>query len=230
MQTPLMRRTRDWFWQVWIGTVGNWFRVGSLAVDESVDRQFQQLAAENVHLKAELRDLAEVQKQIGSAGFEEWESIPVRIAPMPLDPYKIQFAVNKGAQEGVHLGAPVVIDGPILIGFVTELQEYSATVRLLFHPETGFSGEIEADEISGRGLVTGDSFTGIKMVKIPRDMQLVAGMPVVTSEELDKIPGSIFVGEIERVLNDQHDPYQQVIISAPYRADELRAAVILISP
>src|SRR3990167_7049440 len=85
LQTPLLRKARDRLWQGGIGTIGTWFRGGSLAVDEAVDRKLAELTAENVRLKAELRDLNEVRRQIGSAGFEDYEKIAVRIAPMPLD-------------------------------------------------------------------------------------------------------------------------------------------------
>ena len=230
MQTPVLREFKGRLWQGWIVSVGDWFRVGSLSIDDSVDEQLNRLTAENVRLKAELRDFKQIRDQIGSVGFDDYEKVAIRLSPMPLDPFQVTFMANKGSIDGVQLNAPVVIDGSILIGFVSDLEEYSAVIRLVFHPETSLAGEVLLDEDVAKGLISGDSFTGVKITKIPRDIKIAEDGEVVTSEVTDVIPGGIMIGRISRIANEQYEPYQQGKLTVPYRSSELRAAVILTSP
>lgn len=230
MQTPVLRGFKSRVWEGWTIVVGSWFKIGDLSIDNSVDKQLNQLTAENIRLKAELRDLEEVRRQVGSVAYEEFEEIPVRLAALPIDLFKVNYLANKGSADGVQLYAPVVIEGPILIGIVAELEEYSSVVRMLFHPETNLPGEVMTGEKVAKGLINGDSFTGVKITRIPRDIEIEAGQAVVSSEVTDLIPGGIYIGKIDRVANDKHDPYQYGVLIPPYRASDIRAGVILTSP
>ena len=230
LQTPLMDKARDIAWNNWVGLMGRIWQIGPLTVPNNVAEQIGSLVAENARLKAECQDYQEIMKQLGSiprAGFRE---IDARIAAQPLDAYHAQLIINRGAQDGLILGAPAVIQNSIVVGFVSQLFEETAVLQLLFSPQSTFPAEVIADEDSGKGLVQGRSYTSVEMITIPRDVEVKTGQQVVTATQEGLVPYGLVVGQIGETKDEQYEPYQRARLNLPYDTSELRAVTVLIAP
>ncbi len=230
LQTPLMDKARDIAWNNWVGLMGRIWQIGPLTVPNNVAEQIGSLVAENARLKAECQDYQEIMKQLGSiprAGFRE---IDARISAQPLDAYHAQLIINRGAQDGLILGAPAVIQNSIVVGFVSQLFEETAVLQLLFSPQSTFPAEVIADEDSGKGLVQGRSYTSVEMITIPRDVEVKTGQQVVTATQEGLVPYGLVVGQIGETKDEQYEPYQRARLNLPYDTSELRAVTVLIAP
>lgn len=230
LQTPLMTSARNIAWSSWVEAIGRVWRVGPLTVPNNVAEQMESLVAENARLKAECRDYREVVKQLGSRDYEGFNEIPARVAAQPLDSFRALLIINKGTADGIVLGAPAVIQNSVVVGFIKQLFEKTAVLQLLTSPQSTFPAEVLADEMTGKGLVQGKTYTSVEIITIPRDVEIKSGQEVVTAVQEGLVPYGLLVGRIGETKDEQYDPYQRARLSIPYDADDLKAVTILVVP
>ncbi len=227
LQVPLFRDFRDMLWDKLVAKTAAVLRVGNLKVENDVEEQVRFLLVENIRLRAENNDYKRLQRQLGSAAWDDFRKVPATILSSPADIFRSQFILNKGANDGIVLGAPVVINGSILVGTVEELNNNTSLLRLLYHPETSIKAEVILKEGVSRGLVLGKTFTGIEMIEIPRDAKLAEGQEVVALGQPGLIPYGLMIGKIELIKSGDRDPYQRARLSTWYDAGEIVAVNIL---
>lgn len=230
LQTPLMTSVRNVTWSSWVGVIGKIWQIGPLTVPNNVAEQMGTLVAENARLKAECRDYQTVMKQLGSTDREGFREVAARVHALPIDTYHAQLMLNRGAQDGLTLGAPAVIQDSIVVGFISQLFEKAAVLQLLASPQSTFPAEVISDETVGKGLVKGKSYTSVEMITIPRDVTLRSGQEVVTAAQEGLVPYGLLVGHIGESKDEQHEPYQRVRLQLSYDTSELKAVTILVAP
>jgi len=228
LQTPLLASARRASWRIATSTTGALFGIGSLALDNDVAEQLDRLTAENHRLRAELHDYHTLREQLGSPALESRRFIPALLSPQPLNVWRSELLLNRGVADGVTPGAPVVVHGSILVGFVSELSNHTATARLLIHPESSLPAEIQADEPI-RGLLGGVTHTTMHLTTIPRDKEVSLGQPVVTAGN-DSVPTGLLVGHIDAITAEENEAYQSAQLALPYAAEDLRAVTIVVEP
>jgi len=232
LQTPLLKYVRDWVWSFGVGSVAKVVHINLQEPDQS---RLEKLLAENIRLKSELKDYAHLKKNIGSPAFDDFKSIPAALIGRPLDTFQSEFIISQGAQNGVTLGAPLVIQGSILVGFVSELHEHSAVGRLLVHPSTTLAADVidptvSVDQISSSGLVQGKSYTSLFLTTVPRDKPLHEGSQVVTQAKPGELPGGLLIGTVKKINDQKSSAYKEAILDTPYDSDSLNAVSILVLP
>lgn len=226
LQTPLLHRLRGLAWQVWLQGVTYAWPVGTIAIKNDVMTQLQHLTSENVRLRSELKDYQRLREQLGSPAFTSYRSVPAEVAARPLDTFGVSFVINKGARDGVSLGAPVVVYSSTLIGFVKQLHETSAIVELLLHPSTNVAVEI-VSESSPQGLLVGRHYTSLGVTTIPRDAAMATGQEVVTVAR-EGLPPGLRVGTVSVIIRAEDHAYQEATLAVPYDPDSLRAVQVIV--
>jgi len=229
-QMPLLRRVRGITWGFVVAMTGNVFRVGPLTVTNNVEEQMARLVAENARLRVESLDYSRLRQQLGSLAFDDYRGVPAEIRAAPLDSYRTDYVVNRGALDGIVLGAPAVVFGSTLVGMVVELAETTAVVRSLTHPLSQLPAQITEDETVTTGIVRGRSYTSVELTSIPRDVVLAAGQSVVTTSQETIVPAGLFVGTVSTVKADEHTPYQEAFISLPIPLQRVQGVMILVAP
>lgn len=229
LQTPLMRVARGGVWNVWVTTFARWFSIGPLTVSNNVAEQLRVLQAENVRLKAENVDYQRIRQQINSPAFNDFKQIAGELTGHPPnDVWQSQYIVNRGAEDGLVLGAPALTDGSTLVGLIVELHQKTAVLQLMFHPTTSLQAEVITHEATGRGLVKGRFFTGAELVTVPRDVDLQRGQSVVTIAQNNVVPYGLQIGEIGTIKETEYEPYQQAQLVFPYRESSITAVIFLV--
>lgn len=228
LQTPIMRGLRHFTWDRTVALTAKMAGIGSLKVDNDVLAQLGKLRVENIRLQAEKADYDKLRAQLGSAAFDNLRTIPALAGNRPLDTFRTEIMLNKGVDEGVVLQAPVVVNGSVLIGYITDTAEHSAVCRLLFNPQTSLSAEVLGVDNS-RGLLRGQNFTSLALTTIPRDAHLSAGQSVVTVAD-GQTPAGLLIGAVGKVSNAQNEAYQEIGIRVPYDPDDFRALTVLVAP
>jgi cell shape-determining protein MreC len=228
LQTPLLSPVRGRAWSITVAAIGRWFAVGPLTVPNNVDEQLARLVAENVRLRAEVADLHRLRELLGAPAYDGFSVVPAEVAAQSIDPWQVSFVINRGARHGVVLGAPAVVAGSTLVGFITELHDDTAILQLLFHPATSLPVEVSAGGNLHRGLLRGRAYTAVEVINIPRDVHLAQEQEVVSVSHEGRVPGGLLVGRIAQFEDEAHEPFQQARLSLPYDAGRLYAVALLV--
>ena len=228
LQTPVLSSARNATWRIVTAVTSSVFGIGDLTIENDVETQLTNLTADNIRLQAELNDYYALREQLDSPALPSLRAIPALVSARPLNPWRSEIQLNKGVKDGVTLNAPVVVNGSILIGFVTGLADHTSTTRLLSHPAISMPAEIVADN-NVRGLLRGATHTAITMTTIPRDAEIRLGQPVITTGD-DSIPPGLLLGRVDNITAEENEAYQAARVSLPYAPDTLRGVSILVEP
>jgi len=231
-QTPLLHTARNSVWDRWVGIIGKW---SGLRLNEPDQNRLEELLAENIRLKAELRDYARLRRDLGSASFNEFKAVPASVMGRPIDTFRSEFRISRGTKAGVTMAAPVVVNGSTLIGFVTDVSDESSVVRLLFHPSTTVTAHVidpqfSEDAVSTSGLVQGRHYTSLFLTTVPRDTPLHTGSRVVTAAKAGELPEGLFIGTVKTIFDQQSATYTEASLEIPYDIDAVRAVTVLTLP
>lgn len=134
--------------------------------------------------------------------------------------------INRGKQQGVKEGMPVVVQGNILIGRVEVAAPFSSEVRLLSHPESLVAVRIEG--VKTEAVVRGDHGTGLLLDLARPNEKIEKGAGVITAGTNEGLLGGLFIGTVEAVQLSGDQLFQQAVIIPPVRADLLRFVSVII--
>lgn len=231
LATPLMRAARGRTWNVWVTTIVRVFRLPPIAVNNDVQSRLETLVADNIRLNHELQDYIRLREQLGAPAFAQFRPLPAVVVGRPIDTFQSQFVINRGAQDGVSIGAPAVINSSVLVGFVTQLEQKTAVITLLFHPQTSVTAYVRADtpEIAA-GLIKGDRYTTVHLTTVPRDFALSEGQEVLTQGSPQHVPAGLLIGRIHHFVSDETSIYHEAVLKVPYDPDQLAGVTILGAP
>lgn len=126
--------------------------------------------------------------------------------------------VDQGSAENISANMHVYAGGVYPIGEIKEVFTHTALVALYSTPGTTKTvrlGLSHTDiDVTGRG---GGSFEA----KLPRDLALAAGDPVVLPE-LDQP----IIALVDTVVSDERDPFKKVLFRSPVNIQELSSVYI----
>lgn len=135
--------------------------------------------------------------------------------------------INRGTDQGVRVGMPVVTAGNILIGRIQQVAPFSAEVRLLSHHESLVAAM--ADEIPGQMIVRGDHGVGLLLDLARPTDTLTPGTVIMTSGLNDSLPAGLFIGTVQSVRPSADQLFQQATLVPPVRADTLHFVSVMTS-
>lgn len=116
-------------------------------------------------------------------------------------------ALAAGSQRGIQTGA-VVLSRNILLGQVTEVQEYESRVVLL--SDAAAQPVLARTSGGATGIVVGDG-RRVMFTEVPKEHILAVGDSVITVGQ-PQIEHNLLIGRIVRVLNDPVASAQSAII------------------
>ncbi len=230
--TPLMRHARGFVWGTWVRWNAKVFGISGIEISDSALDALTATGMENIRLKAELGDYTRLKEQLGSPTFDSLSTIPAHVIARPIDTLNSSYIINKGIADGVPNGAPVLVQGSVLIGFIQELSEHSAIVQTVFHPSTSVTVETipDSEEKVAQGLLKSKYQTSLSMETIPRDAPIAVGQKIVTSSNGTNIPYGMILGSVTSLASPEHEAYQSAVIDVPYNSDHINAVRILVVP
>lgn len=166
------------------------------------------LQQEQIHLRAQVQKLQaleaenkELRKLLQTVGKEKDSFSEARLIHVDVDPFSQQIVLNKGKQDAIELGQPV-IDTEGLVGVVLSLTEKTARVLLL--TDKDFAVPVQSVRSGERAIATGSGMgSELRLNYVPRTADFVEGDKLITSGLGGKFPAGFPVGVITSI---QHDP------------------------
>lgn len=202
-------------------------------------RSYQQLIAENQRLKEEqLIQKAHMQKYMSLEAENESLRTLLKASPRPgetllvaeiiqvdSDPFIHRVVINKGSNQGVILGQPV-IDATGVVGEVIEVHPNVSRVILLTDASNGIAVENIRNGI--RGIVVGrGSIKTLELQHVPNTIDLELGDTLVTSGLDGRYPPGYPVGIISLVEHKPGESFASVQITPSARLERTRQVLLV---
>ena len=192
------------------------------------------LAAENIRAReieaenAQLRDLLDFVSAnpslrgyiggdiIGQSGLFEAE-----IVGYDTNPFVFYVIINRGSQDELRVGMPVIVGGGRLVGRIAEVRPRWSKVQLLIDPGSQVNGVVQGSRAAG--LITGQPDGTLSLEQVSQSEQVNVGDTVVTSGQGGLLPKGLIVGQVTEVEQRDIDLYQRATLrpAVEYRRVEI---------
>lgn len=165
--------------------------------------QLEQLRDQNLELRARIVELEEAGLEnarltalLDVARTEEIEAVGARVIGRPSSAWEGVITINRGSEDGVSEGQPVI--GPFgLLGQTVEVSARSSKVRLITDQRSGVAAMVQRTR--AEGIIRGSVEGRITLDFLPADTELKPGDVVITSGMGGVYPKGLIVGEIAEV-------------------------------
>lgn len=205
---------------------GFWQSLRTLKADnEELQREVLALRTDRVLLMSLRAENEELRKEVKLTHESERRYVTAEVIARDKGGLATTARLNRGSQQGVQVGMPVVSSGTVLVGRVAAVTPFTAEVRLLSHSESLVAARAEG--VSGEVLVRGDHGTGLLLDLARPNEKLAPGAAVSTAGLDDGLPAGLLIGTVESVRPSADQLFQQAVLLPPLRADALRFMSVL---
>lgn len=190
------------------------------------------LEAQNEELRARLAELEEARQEnerlralVEFAEERKLSTLGARIIGRPLSSWEGVITIDRGANDGVEPGMPVVA-AQGLVGQVADVSASAATVRLITDQQSGVASMVQSSRALGvaRGSVTGDiTLDFLDRAELPQE-----GDIVITSGLGGVYPSGIVVGDIVSVDDRRGELYPRIALTSRVPIDQIEEVLILV--
>ncbi|OGY79001.1 MAG: rod shape-determining protein MreC [Candidatus Kerfeldbacteria bacterium RIFCSPHIGHO2_02_FULL_42_14] len=201
------------FWQmnVRLKNIAAVLRQDSVSLQQENIRLKNQLNAsimENAKLHQKIVEFESLSEQLKYIDAQGLRSIPMNVLGPSSDGIAQVIHVSKGAQDGVQVGLPVIVDNGLFVGKIIDVTTTTAQVLLITDNNSAFSAVVQNDAQSP-GIVSGQHGLSLKMDFIPQLDPIAIDMIVITAGSEPLIPKGLVVGIIESVSKPSGALFQQ---------------------
>jgi rod shape-determining protein MreC len=134
-----------------------------------------------------------------------FEGIVARVIGESPDPWTRTIVVNRGRQEGIRKGSPVVMpDG--LVGMVIEVARHSSVVRLIVDRSSRVP--VIVNRSRARAILEGENSGTCQLKYLDRTQDVLVGDVIITSGLAGKYPRGVEVGTVTQVIKNSYGLYQ----------------------
>lgn len=133
--------------------------------------------------------------------------------------------VDKGAENGISTGMPVVTSQKFLVGSIGRVYDNFSEIILITNKESSFDAKIPGKEIYG--IIKGKGGFNVNFELIPRDSSVSKDDTVVSAALGRKFPQGIFVGQIKDVLSSDTAQFQTALIDVGFSIRQLDQVFII---
>lgn len=185
---------------------GSWSDDAVLSRDQ-LQREIEKLRAESLLLQAKVQKLASLEAEnvrlrelLNSSSLLDETVLVAELLGVNPDPLRHQLIINKGSEDGVFVGQPV-IDAQGLIGQVTELGP--TTSRVLMITDATHAIPVQVNRNGLRSIVEGNGRQDeLELRHVAATMDIKVGDLLVSSGLGQRFPVGYPVGVVSEVTVD----------------------------
>ncbi len=200
--------------------------------------QLDELAAENAALRQSLAraeaDLASLRESrialeqaralVDSVGAQAGATVTATVILRDPAPGRQSVVLNRGAQDGVRPGQPVMGAGATLVGIVTEVDARRARVRLITDRESAIAAILQSSRTAGSLVGTGER---LRLDFVALEAQVAPGDVVLTSALGGLLPPGLLVGRVATVETRGQELFQSITVAPLANLDRVEQVLIM---
>ena len=173
-------------------------RVLRLALDQV---EFENLQRENIELKKALQFIER----------QDLHVVTASIVARSQTTNAYFFSIDRGSQDGIQVGDPVIVEEGVLIGKVSALSAKSATIQSLSDPTVSTAVSL-LHKIQTIGVAEGITGNLLRLKFIPQETVIELNDLVVSSGLETGIPAGLFIGLVTDVQSESNAPFLEAIV------------------
>lgn len=182
-----------------------------LRENKELKEKYQSLLKENAELKILVQENELLKKELNFSRERGYQTVPSRVISRDLL-LPNSLSIDKGKNEGVIKGLPVVAEDGVIVGKIIEVKDNSSTVLLLTDAQSKLA-VMSLDDQDINGVLQGEHGLSLKMELIPKNKELNYNEIIVTSGIETSVPPGLLVGKIDQITNLSGELFQSAILS-----------------
>jgi len=138
-----------------------------------------------------------------------------------------RLVINRGAEDGIRVGAPVIVEQGLYVGKVRSVSQTQSIVSTLTDLDHATAVSL-LNETRTIGLIKGLNGNLTVLDFIPLDEKIEVDNLVVTSGLEEFIPSGLLVGYVNTVRPDQNGPFQEAVVEPMIDIRRYSSVVVLL--
>ena len=134
--------------------------------------------------------------------------------------------IDRGLNDGVTIGDPIIAEGGILIGTVWKTQEKESIIELITDNQSRIGTSILNKDRS-IGIATGSHGLSVEVEMIPQDEVITEGDIAITSGIEKSIPRGLIIGTVLSIKKEASEPFQTARLQLPIELNKLSWVAVL---
>lgn len=188
-------------------------------------QQLTQMSQRTLRMQSLMAENDQLRQLMHAAPRQGMKFITSELMMFDNDPFIQQMIVNRGAQQGVYEGQPV-LDAFGVVGQVVSVSRYSSRVLMLSDPSNAVPSQVVRNGL--RFLVQGAGGSNqLQVMNVPNNADLREGDTLVTSGLGGRFPSGYPVATITRVNQDTNGPFAEVWARPAAQLDHSRDFLML---
>ncbi len=227
----LTRPIGEWLWQKGEHSSGflfGWWHFGQIS------RENEQLKEENFALLSKLTDFYGLQeeneklrKAMDLELKQEYQFIEIKVFSQKNGKEEETYLINKGQEDGITKGMPVINFEKMLVGRISEVYKNSSEMRLISHPSLKFSARIQGADIMGLAQGSGEKQLGLGL--IPKEKKLEEGQILITDGLEGGFPAGLLVGRVRDIKRTDLEAFQEATVIPFFTLKDLSSLLVIIN-
>jgi rod shape-determining protein MreC len=172
---------------------------------------YQELAALHTHeaslIESLERNVLELEMALAYEQTVDYKTTLARVLSRSLNEQH-EILIDKGIHDGMIIGQAVVVGEGHLVGIISDLNNTTASVRLLQDSQSSVAAAILGSDKTV-GLVEGREGYLLSMQFIPQDERISVNDVVVTSGLDELIPSGLIIGVVSELITDDAAAFQE---------------------
>ena len=199
-----------------LGRAADWSST-HLTTPGELTQENQQLRAENLVLKGQLQQLAELTAEnaqlrslLNAAPRAKLRLLMTELIGVSPDPMRHQIRIDRGSRDAVFVGQPV-IDARGLMGQVVEVREDSAEVLLISDERHAVPVTVLGTEVRAIAEGTGD-YHRLRLRHVQPTLDVTMNDLLVTSGLGGRFPPGYAVGRVTGIAHERGQAFMEVSV------------------
>lgn len=165
-------------------------------------------------------------RELLQSSYEVTESVLIaELLRVDLDPYSHLIQINRGRNNDVFAGQPV-LDAKGIMGQVDTAGPFSATVRLLTDPGHAIPVQVSRNGLRSIALGVGD-IQRLELANLPNNADIQVGDLLISSGLGGRFPQGYPVGRVTHVEIDPGQPFARVSAEPMAALDRSREVLLV---
>lgn len=173
--------------------------------------QLTALAFDRVELETLRQENVDIRAQLGFIERQSFSHVTAQVILRSAHPTHVTFVIDRGREDGIVVGAPVIVQDGVLIGKIIDVGRVTSTALALTDPRSKIASSVLTSSRT-LGIAEGGAGSLLSLRFIPQDEAVYVNDLVVTSGLEENIPPGLVIGVVNRVTDDRSAPFQEASV------------------